>query len=78
MSAGLLPYSFVGYKFGQVLEENGLQYTNTYSGSGGLNQVYGGLSIDIWKKRLAVGANFGFLFGNIEHYQNLYFSENTS
>ena len=54
MSAGLLPYSFVGYKFGQVLEENGLQYTNTYSGSGGLNQVYGGLSIDIWKKRLAV------------------------
>ena len=31
MSAGLLPYSFVGYKFGQVLEENGLQYTNISS-----------------------------------------------
>lgn len=78
MSAGLLPYSHVGYEFGQQMEENGLIYTNTYSGEGGLNQLYGGLSIDIWKKRLAVGANFSFLFGNIEHSQNLYFSESTS
>ena len=78
MSAGLLPYSYVSYEFGQATEEHGLSYTHPYSGTGGLNQVYAGLSIDIWKKRLAVGANFGFLFGNIEHNQNLYFTEGTS
>ena len=34
-----------------------------------LSDLYGGISIDLWKKRLAVGANFGFLFGNITHEQ---------
>lgn len=74
MSAGLLPYSFVGYKFGEVSTIGDASYQNTYSGTGGLNDLYGGLSIDIWKKRLAIGANFGFLFGNIEHAQYLMFS----
>lgn len=69
MSVGLLPYSFVGYKFGALRSENGVQYTETYNGTGGLSQLYGGISVDIWKKRLAVGANFGFLFGNITHEQ---------
>lgn len=73
MSAGLLPYSFVGYEFGEVAQVGDEYYQNTYSGTGGLNELYGGLSIDIWKKRLAVGANFGFLFGNVEHIQNLTF-----
>lgn len=77
VSAGLMPYSNVGYSFGESLTTDGLTYTNTYSGSGGLNQAYAGLSIDILK-RFAVGANFSFLFGNIEHYQNLYFTESTS
>ena len=76
MSAGLLPYSFVGYKFGEVSTIGDATYQNTYSGTGGLNDLYGGLSIDIWKKRLAIGANFGFLFGNIEHAQYLMFSSN--
>ena len=76
MSAGLLPYSFVGYKFGEVSTIGDETYQNTYSGTGGLNDLYGGLSIDIWKKRLAVGANFGFLFGNINHSQYLAFSSN--
>lgn len=71
MSIGLLPYSFVGYKFGAVREEQGIGYTESFSGTGGLNDLYAGLSIDIWKKRLAVGANFGFLFGNISHLQNV-------
>ena len=74
MSAGLLPYSFVGYKFGELSQIGNDYYQNTYSGDGGLNDFYGGLSIDIWKKRLAVGANFGFLFGNIEHAQFLSYS----
>ena len=78
MSAGLLPYSFVGYEFGEASQIGDETYQNTYSGRGGLNELYGGLSIDIWKKRLAVGANFSFLFGNIEHSQSLSFASASS
>ena len=69
LSVGLLPYSYVGYQFGTVRNEAGVTFTESYEGSGGLNDLYGGISIDLWKKRLAVGANFGFLFGNITHEQ---------
>ena len=40
--------------------------------------MYGGLSIEVWKKRLSVGANFGFIFGNITHEQNLSFGSTSS
>lgn len=71
MSVGLLPYSYVGYSFGAPqTNEAGLNYVETYNGSGGLNDLYAGLSIDIWKKRLSVGANVGYLFGTIKHEQN--------
>ena len=74
MSAGLQPYSFVGYSYGSLESIGDTQYSNQYSGTGGLNEVFLGLSVDIWKKRLAVGANIGYLFGNITHSQNLQFS----
>ena len=67
VSAGLLPYSHVGYNYGETKEEEGIRYQNRYFGKGGLNELYVGLSIDIWKKRLSVGANAGYFFGNIDH-----------
>ena len=78
MSAGLLPYSFVGYEFGEISQVDGQSYVNMYSGTGGLNDLYGGLSIDVWKKRLAIGANFGYLFGNVEHLQQTQFGGDDS
>ncbi len=69
LSVGLLPYSYVGYQFGAVRSEEGITFTESYNGSGGLSELYGGISVDLWKKRLAIGANFGFLFGNITHEQ---------
>jgi hypothetical protein len=72
VSAGILPYSYVGYNFGaNITSEEGIYYTEQFTGSGGLNEAYAGLSIDIWKKRLSVGANVGYLFGNIMHNQSL-------
>lgn len=73
MSVGILPYSFVGYKFGAVQSDpnKGAAYKENFSGTGGLNDLYVGLSIDIWKKRLAVGANVGYLFGDILHTQDM-------
>lgn len=74
VSVGLLPYSYVGYNYGsQTRMPDGKVYQANFVGTGGLSDLYGGLSFDIWKKRLTVGANVGFLFGNITHEQNLAF-----
>ena len=67
MSAGILPYSHVGYNFNAITVQDGLSYVDNFSGTGGLNEVYLGASIDIWKKRLALGANISYLFGNVNH-----------
>ena len=61
-SAGLLPYSSTGYSFGNEIE-NG---SNSYLGSGGINQVYVGVGVKPWRG-LSVGANIAYLFGNIRN-----------
>ncbi|MDR0429906.1 MAG: hypothetical protein LBH58_05440 [Tannerellaceae bacterium] len=71
VSAGLLPYSHVGYDYGATKINEGINYSERFYGKGGLNEVYAGLSIDIWKKRLSVGANIGYFFGRITHNQTL-------
>ncbi len=73
VSVGLLPFSHVGYEFGETRTENGLSWGESFSGSGSLSDLYLGAAFDIWKKRLSVGMNAGFLFGNITHYRNLLF-----
>ncbi|MDR2920223.1 MAG: hypothetical protein LBV72_12780 [Tannerella sp.] len=66
MSVGVLPYSHVGYDFyKQTTTSDNLTYAERFKGTGGLNEVYVGLSIDIWKKRLALGANVSYLFGSV-------------
>ena len=68
MSAGLLPFSHVGYKFGELkTSEEGHVYSESFQGAGGLNQLYTGLSIELWKKRLSIGSNVHYLFGTISH-----------
>ncbi|MDR1525565.1 MAG: hypothetical protein LBS79_09995 [Tannerella sp.] len=67
MSAGLLPYSHVGYNFEEYKTSNGQQYREMFTGTGGLNLLYAGLSIDVWKKRLSIGGNINYLFGAINH-----------
>ena len=67
MSIGLLPFSHVGYNFGELKTLNEQQYTEQFSGVGGLNHLYAGLSIEIWKKRLSVGTNINYLFGSNTH-----------
>ena len=67
VSAGIIPYSHVGYNFNAVNETDEVSHIDNFFGTGGLNEVYVGVSIDIWKKRLALGANVGYMFGNIDH-----------
>ena len=67
MSAGILPYSHTGYKFSALNRTDELMHEDLFSGKGGLNEVFAGVSKDIWEKRLSIGANVGYLFGIIEH-----------
>lgn len=57
-SIGLIPYSSVGYTFGNTLD-NGEEYRG---GSGGLVQLYGGLGYELFRG-LSLGANVSYLFG---------------
>ena len=75
MSAGILPYSHTGYNFTVINNDDEISHIDHLSGNGGLNEVYIGLSIDIWKKRLALGANLGYLFGAIEHKSDVIYAK---
>ena len=46
-------------------------------GEGGFSDLYIGASYDVWKKRLAIGFNAGYLFGDITHSRNLIFPGGT-
>ena len=69
-SIGLLPYSKVGYSFGRAQSDGDLDYSEIYSGSGGLSQIYGGIAYEP-VKNISIGANVAYLFGNIQHVRRL-------
>lgn len=65
MSIGLLPYSSVGYNLNKVdtdVESPEAQNLITYSGDGGLHQLYAGLGVKVLKN-LSVGANVSYFWG---------------
>ena len=74
-SAGVMPFSSVGYNFSLSDSINSdYHYAATYAGEGGITEVYGGLSFNImdW---LAVGANVYYMFGEVSNYRALTFTE---
>lgn len=58
-SAGLLPYSSVGYAFGNDIRHG----TRQNQGQGGINEVYLGFAGEL--KGFSLGANIAYSFGNI-------------
>lgn len=82
-SAGLQPYSLVGYNFSQSDSLNiprnspaenpyKVGYQQTFSGAGGMSQLYGGLSASLFN-HVSVGVNAYYLFGDASHYRTLTF-----
>lgn len=61
-SIGFLPFSQVGYSFGEEISHG----RSTYEGTGGISQLYLGLAARPFKG-LSVGVNIGYLFGTIKH-----------
>ena len=76
LSIGLIPFSYVGYKYNSkdsiAIPSSDKQnhYLQSYQGTGGISQVYLGLSFDI-AKHFAIGANAYYMFGNMTHYKAL-------
>ncbi|HJY63008.1 MAG TPA: hypothetical protein VJ455_02550 [Ignavibacteria bacterium] len=72
-SLGLDNYSNVNYdtKFSSSIENE--NYTQTYSGNGGLNRLNLGFSYIIFKN-FSIGAQFNYTFGNINRILNIDFT----
>lgn len=75
-SVGIAPYSTVGYKI--VTEKNVEGAVDNFeaqlTGSGGLNQFYWNNSYLLFK-RLSLGVNFTYLFGNIESTETVNYNQ---
>lgn len=72
VSFGVVPYSSVGYSFGNHENIGGVDFEKTYDGSGGLSQVYAGLGYKMpFVKGLSLGANVSYIFGKMKHSRSL-------
>jgi hypothetical protein len=81
VSAGLLPFSFSGYSFYRAdsvavyhptIKDQYASYTQSYSGSGGISQVYAGMSFTLFD-RLALGVNAYYMFGEVTNRRSTIF-----
>ena len=80
-SAGMLPYSFVGYQFSKsdttylndIQKTDSIGYARSFSGNGGFSQVYMGLSANLFN-HISIGVNAYYMFGTINNYRDISFS----
>lgn len=78
-SVGLIPYSYIGYNY-NIIDSVALPgndkkqiYEQTYQGTGGVNQVFLGLTFNI-KDYVTIGANGYYMFGNLDHYRTMQYT----
>ena len=74
MSVGLLPYSSVGYDISLKGIVDKYDYTTSYTGTGNISQVYGGLSFNVlnW---FAFGANVYYMWGDLDRMRAVTFTQ---
>ena len=74
-SAGVTPYSMVGYDIQMANTVNEICHdTTSYIGQGGFTQVYGGLSVNLFNW-FAFGANVYYMFGDVSNLRTVSFAE---
>jgi len=74
-SAGLLPFSSVGYNISMNDSINSdYHYTNLFFGDGGISEIYGGLSVNLFDW-VALGANVYYMFGDVTNSRSVSFTE---
>lgn len=72
-SAGLKPFSYVGYDIENSYTDDisGFDNVVSYTGQGGINKVYLGTSVLLYN-RLSLGVNLNYLFGSINRTSSTY------
>ncbi|MCQ2263514.1 MAG: hypothetical protein MJZ70_04460 [Bacteroidales bacterium] len=66
MSAGILPFSNLGYNIADTRVANDVTVNYSYQGDGGLMQLYWGNAFRICKG-LSIGLNVSYLFGRLDY-----------
>lgn len=75
-SFGIMPYSNVGYQYGTSDSLANLGTVNySYSGSGGLNQIFLANGFEV-AKGLSLGLNASFVFGSIDEERRIVYADN--
>lgn len=67
---GFAPYSAVGYEVfteKDIVLDSAYTERNRYEGQGGLNQAFLGVGFKMLKKKLRVGTNFQYIWGNTQY-----------
>lgn len=80
MSVGLLPYSSVGYNIAKMdknVESEDAQNITSFTGDGGLHQLYAGVGVKVLKN-LSVGANVSYFWGEITRKASIAFPYNNN
>lgn len=77
LAFGLMPYSDVGYNATAVKSNANLVSLETSSGEGGINKAFFGYGVSPIKG-LSVGANIGFLFGELNDISSVSFPTDPS
>ncbi|PCJ01496.1 MAG: hypothetical protein COB15_00830 [Flavobacteriales bacterium] len=79
MSFGVLPYSNVGYKYDEVINDPIAGNISFYNeGSGGVNKAYLGNALAVKvdsTSNISLGVNANFLFGSINHDQRAIYGD---
>ena len=75
ISAGLLPFTSVGYNITMRDSiKSDYHYNTTFYGNGGISEVYGGLSFNLFNW-VALGANVYYMFGDVTNSRSVTFDE---
>lgn len=82
MSLGILPYTNINYSFSSSAEQiNGTDDVTTsysFSGNGGLHQVYLGIGWKAFGGPLSIGVNGSYIYGDYSHSSTMSFSESSA
>ncbi len=74
-SAGIIPYSFVGYQFGDSIHNPDGQ--TSYFGNGGFSQAYVGFAGKLFN-HVSAGVNLNYFFGTTNHTRQTIFNSNAT
>lgn len=77
MAFGLIPYSDIGYKDTRNVSNGTLQSIESLSGEGGTNKAFLGYGVTPIKG-LSIGANVGFIFGELKDITSISFPTDLS